>query len=200
MTNSTTLDQKRYLEDNALGRILAPVTGKWWLPLVTGIAWLVVSVVIFRFDYTTVTAVGVLFGIVAIGSAANEALLAGISTTGWRIAHLLFGALSLVVGIISFVHPGDTFVALAALVGFYLIFRGWFDIIQGFSVSRYVAGWWLIAITGVAELVIGFWAAGSWNNSVVTLVAWVGAAALMRGITEIVAAFQLREVGHVLSH
>jgi uncharacterized membrane protein HdeD (DUF308 family) len=54
-------------------------------------------------------------------------------------------------------------------------------------------------ITAIAELLIGFWAAGSWNNSVVVLVAWVGAAALTRGITEIVGAFQLREVGRTAS-
>jgi uncharacterized membrane protein HdeD (DUF308 family) len=199
MTQSTTLDSKEHVRDDPLGRIIAPVTGKWWIPLVTGVAWLVVSVLIFRFDYSTVTAVAVLFGIVAIASSLNEVLLAAISTTGWRIAHLLFAALSFAVGIISFVHPGDTFVALAALVSFYLVFRGSFDLIQAFSLSRYLPGWWLLLITGIAELLIGFWAAGSWDISVVVLVAWVGAAALMRGLTEIVAAFQLRDVSQSLS-
>jgi hypothetical protein len=116
-----------------------------------------------------------------------------------RIAHLLFAGLSFVVGIISFIHPGDTFVALAALVSFFLVFRGWFDVIQAFSLSHHLPGWWLLLITGIAELLIGFWAAGSWNLSVVVLVAWVGAMALLRGLTEIVAAFQLREVGHAVS-
>ena len=199
MTQSTTLDSKEHVRDDPLGRIIAPVTGKWWIPLVTGVAWLVVSVLIFRFDYSTVAAVAVLFGIVAIASSLNEVMLAAISTTGWRIAHLLFAAVTFAVGIISFIHPGDTFVALAALVSFYLVFRGSFDLVQAFSLSRYLPGWWLLLITGIAELLIGFWAAGSWDLSVVVLVAWVGATALMRGLTEIVAAFQLRDVGHALS-
>jgi len=199
MTQSTTLDSKEHVRDDPLGRFIAPVTGKWWIPLVTGVAWLVVSVLIFRFDYSTVAAVAVLFGIVAIASSLNEVMLAAISTTGWRIAHLLFAALTFAVGIISFIHPGDTFVALAALVSFYLVFRGSFDLVQAFSLSRYLPGWWLLLITGIAELLIGFWAAGSWDLSVVVLVAWVGATALMRGLTEIVAAFQLRDVGHALS-
>jgi uncharacterized membrane protein HdeD (DUF308 family) len=116
------------------------------------------------------------------------------STGGWRIAHYLLAALFFVVGIVSFAHPGNTFVALAALVSFYLIFRGTFDLITAFSVSRDMPGWWLLVITGIAELLIGFWAAGSWNLSVVVLVAWVGASALMRGITEIIGAFQLRDL------
>jgi uncharacterized membrane protein HdeD (DUF308 family) len=199
MTQKTILDTRDDVGDNPLGRVFGPVTDKWWIPLVTGVAWLVVSALIFRFDYTTVAAVAVLFGFVAIGSSMNEVMLAAIATKGWRIAHLLFAGLSFVVGIISFIHPGDTFVALAALVSFFLVFRGWFDLIQAFSLSRYLPGWWLLLITGIAELVIGFWAAGSWDLSVVVLVAWVGATALMRGLTEIVAAFQLRDVGHAVS-
>ncbi|MDT4934348.1 MAG: hypothetical protein QOK11_2240 [Pseudonocardiales bacterium] len=199
MTNSTVRDAEERVEDGPLGRFLAPVADNWWLLLVTGVAWLLVSIVIFRFDYTTVAAVGVLFGIVALGAAANEVLLATVSSNGWRVAYLVMAGLSFVVGIVSFFHPGDTFVALAALVSFYLVFRGSFDLIKAFSLSRYLPGWWLLVITAIAELLIGFWAAGSWNNSVVVLVAWVGAAALTRGITEIVGAFQLREVGRTAS-
>jgi uncharacterized membrane protein HdeD (DUF308 family) len=175
-------------------RFMAPGAGRWWLLLVTGVAWTIASVAIFRFDYATVTAVAVLFGIVALASAANEVLVGLLSTRGWRIIHLLVAVLFAIVGVMSFVHPGDTFVALAALVSFYLVFRGSFDLIMAFSSSRHMPGWWLLAVTAVAELLIGLWAAGSWNVSVVVLVAWVGAAALMRGITEIVGAFRLRDL------
>jgi uncharacterized membrane protein HdeD (DUF308 family) len=199
MTNSMLRDATERVEDGPLGRFLAPVTDNWWLLLVTGVAWLLVSIVIFRFDYTTVAAVSVLFGIVALGAGANEVLLATVSSKGWRVAYLVMAGLSFVVAIVSFIHPGDTFVALAALVSFYLVFRGSFDLIMAFSLSRYLPGWWLLVITAIAELLIGFWAAGSWNNSVVVLVAWVGAAALTRGITEIVGAFQLRDVGRTAS-
>jgi uncharacterized membrane protein HdeD (DUF308 family) len=199
MTNSMLHDAEDKVEDGPLGRFLTPVADNWWLLLVTGVAWLLVSIVIFRFDYTTVAAVSVLFGIVAVGAAANEVLLATVSSKGWRIAYLVMAGLSFVVAIVSFIHPGDTFVALAALVSFYLVFRGAFDLIKAFSLSRYLPGWWLLVITAIAELLIGFWAAGSWNNSVVVLVAWVGAAALTRGITEIVGAFQLRDAGRTVS-
>ena len=199
MTNSVLRDAEERVEDGPLSRFLMPVTDSWWLLLVTGVGWLLVSIVIFRFDYTTVAAVSVLFGIVALGAAANEVLLATVSSKGWRVAYLVMAGLSFAVGIVSFIHPGDTFIALAALVSFYLVFRGSFDLIMAFSLSRYLPGVWLLVIAAVAALLIGFWAAGSWNNSVVVLVAWVGAAALTRGVTEIVGAFQLRDVGHTAS-
>jgi hypothetical protein len=48
-------------------------------------------------------------------------------------------------------------------------------------------------ISGLIELGLGFWAAGSWNVSVVVLVAWVAAGALVHGIGEIALAFQLHQ-------
>jgi uncharacterized membrane protein HdeD (DUF308 family) len=195
MTRSTLLrSDEATTSSGPLGRLTASATNTWWVLLITGIAWTIVAIVIFRFDYSTVTAVAVLFGVVAIGSALNEALVAALSSPGWRIVHLILAGLFMVVGIVSFVHPGDTFVALAAVISFYLIFRGTFGLIMGFSFSQDMPGRWLLVITGIAELLIGLWAAGSWNLSIVVLVAWVGAAALMRGITEIVGAFQLREI------
>jgi len=194
MTHSTLVEPDEAASNGPLGRLAMSATSKWWVLLVTGVAWTLVAIVIFRFDYTTVATVAVLFGLVAIATAVNEVLVATLSSPGWRIVHLLLAAVFLVIGIVSFIHPGDTFVALAAVMSFYLIFRGTFDLITAFWLSQNLPGSWLLVITGVAELLIGLWAAGSWNLSIVVLVAWVGAAALMRGITEIVGAFTLREL------
>ena len=47
-----------------LGRLLPP----WWLFLILGIAWTVVALIVLRFDYTSVNAIAILFGIVAIAA------------------------------------------------------------------------------------------------------------------------------------
>ena len=44
-------------------------------------------------------------------------------------------------------------------------------------------------------LVLGFWAAGYYGNSAILLIAWVGAMALIRGVSEIIFAFKLKHVG-----
>jgi uncharacterized membrane protein HdeD (DUF308 family) len=207
MTTSTLINSNNQLRLHPISRLLAPATSNWWMPLLTGIAWLVASVVIFRFDHSTVTAVAVLFGIVALASAANEVLVATISTKGWRIVYLLLAALSVAVGIVSFIHPGDTFAALAALISFYLIFRGTFDLIQAFYLNdpgvlpeRQTVRLVATRDQRHRRTAARIWAAGSWNASVTVLVAWVGATALLRGITEIVAAFQLRDLDRALPH
>jgi hypothetical protein len=39
------------------------ITGYWWLSLVAGIAWIVVSAVLLQFDQASVTTVGILVGL-----------------------------------------------------------------------------------------------------------------------------------------
>jgi uncharacterized membrane protein HdeD (DUF308 family) len=165
----------------------------WWLLLITGAAWIVLSIVILRFDYTTVAAVAMLFGVYCLVAAANEITIAVVSSsTGWRIAHGLLAVLLVVVGVVSLLNLGATFVTLAAIISFYFIFRGCFDIAMAFASSA-APGWWVLLICGLIELGLGFWAAGSWNVSVVLLVAWVAAGALVHGIGEIALAFQIHQ-------
>jgi uncharacterized membrane protein HdeD (DUF308 family) len=174
---------------------LASTTKHWWLLLVTGVAWVVIAVLILRFDYTTVAAIAVLFGVFCFAAAANEVMVSAVtSSRGWRILHWLLAALFIVVGVFAFFRPADTFVGLAAVMSFYFIFRGSFDIATSLAASR-VPGWWVLLLVGIGEIAIGFWAAGSWNVSVVVLVSWVAAGALIHGVGQIASAFLVRKVG-----
>jgi uncharacterized membrane protein HdeD (DUF308 family) len=163
----------------------------WWLLPITGIAWIVLSIVILRFDYTTVAAVSVLFGAYCLVAAATQIMIGAVSSsTGWRIAHGLLAALLVVAGVVSFANFSATFDTLAAIIGFYFIVRGCFDLVTAFA-ANVMSGWWVLLICGFIELGLGFWAAGSWNASVVVLVAWVAAAAMVHGIGDIALGFQI---------
>jgi uncharacterized membrane protein HdeD (DUF308 family) len=173
---------------------LSTTSRPWWLLLVTGVAWILVSIIVFRFNFSSVQAISVLFGILVLATAANEVLIASLSSGGRSILHLALAAVFTVTGVVAFFQPGGTFVGLAAVLSFYLIFRGSFDIIMAISDGSPVSSWWLQLISGMAELLLGFWAAGSWGLSAVVLVSWVGAAAFLHGIAEIVGAFRLRDL------
>jgi uncharacterized membrane protein HdeD (DUF308 family) len=166
----------------------------WWVLLITGAAWIVVSILILRFNYTTVAAVAVLFGVYCLAAAVNQVIVASMSSsTGWRIVHWLLAIVFAIVGVVAFLNFGQTFVALAAIISFYFVFRGGFDTAMALAGSR-SPGWWLMVIVGLIELGLGFWAAGSWGVSVVLLVAWVAAGALVHGVGEIALAFQIQKV------
>jgi uncharacterized membrane protein HdeD (DUF308 family) len=95
----------------------------------------------------------------------------------------------------AFFQPGGTCVALAAVVSFNLISCGISDIAIGFSLSSVASVSWVSVLTGFLELLLGFWGVGAWGLSATLLVAWVGAAALLRGISNLFASFRLRQHG-----
>jgi len=169
----------------------ASKTRFWWLLPVTGVAWIALSIVILRFDYTTAAAVSVLFGLYCLAGATTQLMIGAVSSSsGWRIAHGVLAALLVIAGVVSFANFNATFDTLAAIVSFYFIFRGCFDLVTAFA-SNVISGWWVLLICGFVELGLGFWAAGSWDASVMVLVAWVAAAALVRGIADIALGFQI---------
>jgi uncharacterized membrane protein HdeD (DUF308 family) len=165
---------------------------RWWMFLVTGIGWLVFSLLVFQWDYTTVYAISILFGIVALVAGINEFFQIVVSSTGWRIVHGILGVLYVVVGVWALVNPRSAFTTLAALVAFFLLFKGIFDLTVAFMTKGEFDLWWLQLILGIVEILLAFWVAGSFRQSAILLVAYVGIIALSRGITELFIAFKLR--------
>lgn len=170
----------------------------WWLYLITGVLWLWVTLIILSLDLDTVYAIAILFGFVAIGAGISEFLMIGASTTGWKIAHGILGVIFIAAGIVAFFRPQGTFVALAAIVAWVLLFKGIFDIVLAL-ISHPAHLWWVGLIVGVIEILLAFWAAGYFRGSAIILVAWVAAMTLLRGITEIVMAFRLRKLKKALA-
>jgi uncharacterized membrane protein HdeD (DUF308 family) len=177
-------------------RSLARALPPWWLFLITGIAWMLLALIVLRFDYTTVSAISILFGIVALAAGVLEIGVTLIADGWWKLLHGVLALVFIVAGIVAFIHPGDTFAALAAVFSFFLIFAGTFDIIESISVRHEIEVWWLQLIGGIIELGLGFWAAGYYGRSAVLLVAWVAAIAIIRGFMNILLAFRVREVQH----
>jgi uncharacterized membrane protein HdeD (DUF308 family) len=177
-------------------RTLGDVLPPWWLLLITGIGWTLVGVIVLRFDYTSVSAISILFGIVAIAAGILEIGVLIMARGWWKLLHAVLVVVFIVAGVVAFIHPGDTFLALAAVFSFFLIFAGTFDIIESISVRHEIEVWWLQLIGGIIEVVLGFWAAGYYGRSSVLLIAWVAAWAIIRGVRDFVLAFRVRELQH----
>src|SRR5207247_843197 len=95
-------------------------------------------------------------------------LVTVMTTTGWR--RLLHGLLALafvVIGIVSFVHPGDTFKALAAVMSFYFIIKGTFDLAIAFATRPENDLWWLGLIAGIVGIMVAM------AGLPVALITWV---------------------------
>jgi uncharacterized membrane protein HdeD (DUF308 family) len=178
--------------ERELGNALPP----WWLLLITGIGWAIVGLILLRFNYTSVHAISLLFGFVAIAAGVLEIGVIFMVRGWWKLLNAVLALAFLAAGVVALIHPGNTFQALAAVFSFFLVFAGTFDIIQSIAARKEVDIWWLQLIGGIIELFLGFWAAGYYGRSAVLLIAWVAAFTLIRGVRDIVLAFRVREVQH----
>jgi uncharacterized membrane protein HdeD (DUF308 family) len=174
--------------------VVREAAGRWWIFLVTGIGWLVFSLLIFRFDMTSVTTIGILFGAVAIAAGLNEFMAIMVSTTGWKIAHGILGVIFVVIGIVAFVEPGSAFAALASVIGFFFLFKGVFDITLAFATKGEFELWWLQLVGGLLEIGLAFWVAGNFREKAILLIVYTGLVALSKGISELFLAFKLRSL------
>jgi uncharacterized membrane protein HdeD (DUF308 family) len=167
----------------------------WGFFLVTGIAWVIVSILVLAADATSVLTIAWMVTFVLVVAGINELMLA-VVVDGWRWAHALLGAAFIVTGISALADPMQTFGILALLIGWYLVLKGTFDIIFGIARRDELPLWGLFLASGVVELIIGVWALGYPGRSAWLLILWVGVGALMRGLTEIATAFHVRHATH----
>src|SRR5262249_751061 len=123
-------------------RALWRMAGPWWLFLLTGIAWLIISLVTLRFTTTSISTVGVLLGVLFLLAGFNEVMISGVKDR-WGWAHILLGIFFVVGAIWAFAHPSNAFWSIASVLGFLLVFKGTLDIISAFMTKEVNSAWWL---------------------------------------------------------
>lgn len=168
------------------------VSGLWWVFLVTGILWFIISLVVLRFTETSITTVGVIIGVVFAIGCGNEFAIMAVQKH-WRWVHALLGILFGLAAIWCFWQPKQAFWALASVLGFLFIFKGAADIIVSTMTRDYNSLWGLGLAVGILEVLLGFWASQQYYPArAVLILIWVGFFALFRGIGEIILAFRIR--------
>jgi uncharacterized membrane protein HdeD (DUF308 family) len=178
------------------------VSDYWWLWLVAGIAWIVISAVILQFDGASITTVGILVGLMFLlasvqnltfatvpGAALESAGVSG----AWRWVSGLFAVLFLIAAVICFISPGSTFAALADSLGFLFLLLGLWWIVRAFMERPLNSLWWLGLISGILMMVLAFWTAGQFFiEKAYLLLVFAGIWALMEGVVDVVRAFEVR--------
>jgi uncharacterized membrane protein HdeD (DUF308 family) len=168
----------------------------WWVFVVTGVIWLIVALVVLRFTTSSVTTIGILIGVVFTIAAITEVMVAAAVPGGWKVAHILLAVLFGVTAIWGYANPQDAFWSLASALGFVLVVYGAVELTQAI-VSRDINPlWWLGVTLGILLILLGFWTSQQLLAvKAQFLVLYVGLAALFRGVSQIVFAFQLRGPG-----
>jgi uncharacterized membrane protein HdeD (DUF308 family) len=170
----------------------------WWLWLVFGIAWVIVGIVILQFDRASITTVGILVGLMFLGTGFEQLVVASLAARlKWLWA--LFGVLFLIAGVIALISPENTFAALADILGFLFLIVGVFWVLQAFMAREINELWWVILIAGVLMIILAFWTSGQFFiERAYVLLVFAGTWSLMQGFIDIVRAFQIRKLDELV--
>ena len=164
-------------------------TGGRWLTGLSGVAWIVIALIVLQFDLDSAATIGYLVGGFLIVLGVNEFVLLG-SVPGWHWLHIALGVLFVLGGIAGFISPFQTFGFMAHIFGFVLLVSGTAEVVVALATRNDVDLWWMTLIAGILEIALGFWASGHPGRSAKLLVLWVGLSGVIRGITLLTRAFQ----------
>jgi uncharacterized membrane protein HdeD (DUF308 family) len=111
------------------------------------------------------------------------------STRAWLVVFLI-GIVGIVIGILSFIHPGNVALLIFYLVALWLIIAGLFGVIS--SLLRASGTEWLSIIGGILSIIVGIVFFIHPTSSILSIVWLLGVFALVYGIIQIIKAFQVK--------
>ena len=127
-----------------------------WLYIIRGILAIAFGVIALIWPGITLGVLVVLFGIYAIfqGVLAFVAAFGNIREKHWWIL-LLEGLVGIGAGMVAFIWPGLTAVVLLVLIAIWAILTGIAEISAAIQLRKELTGEWVLALSGVASIIIG---------------------------------------------
>lgn len=176
---------------------VADVGKLWWIWLLTGIAWLIIGFVVLQFDLTSVTAVGIVIGVLFL-VAGLQYVIIGTQVEGWKWLWYIFGTILIIGGLYALFNPQETFLAIANILGFLFLMVGIIWLIEAFAAKDYNDLWWVTLIAAILMIALAFWLGNQFFfTKAETLLVFVGVWALVRGIIDVISGFQVRKAGKI---
>lgn len=183
--------------------MLLSVTRSWWVLLIRGIAAILFGILAFSMPGLTLFALVALYGAYALvdGIAAismgiasrGQPTSAGVGETrrSWG-GMIAVGVLGILAGIVTFVWPGMTALALLVIIAVTSIVRGIAEIAAAIRLRKLIEHEWLLGFAGVLSIAFGVVLLARPVVGALAVVWLIGAWALLFGFVTTVLAFRLR--------
>ena len=168
------------------------VARNWWVLLLNGALLFVAGVLIFSIDWT-VRELATFMGALFIFQGLTEALTTGIDARV-RQANVIAGLLSIAAGILILVWPSPGLLAVAIVLGAWLIVMGTFAISGAIAARDGLPGWWLLLIIGLLEIPLGVLALANPGATLAALITVAGIWAVAIGVMRVVLAFEVKRL------
>ena len=168
------------------------VARNWWVLLLNGALLFVAGVLIFSIDWT-VRDLATFLGALFIFQGIAEALTTGIDARVNRV-NVIAGLLSIAAGVLIIVWPQPGLLAVAIVLGAWLIVMGTFAISGAVAARDVLPDWWLLLIIGLLEIPLGVLALANPGATLVALITVAGIWAVAIGVMRVVLAFEVKRL------
>jgi uncharacterized membrane protein HdeD (DUF308 family) len=169
----------------------------WWAIALRGAVAIVFGLIALFWPPAAVVALLAVFGAYAIVDGIFNlvgAVRAG--RTGQRWGALVFeGIVSLVIGVLTFLWPGITALALVLWIGAWSLITGVAEVVSAIALRKHIQGEWLLALSGIVSIAFGILLFISPRIGAFAIAIWVGAYAIVFGGLLVGLGFRLRSWG-----
>jgi uncharacterized membrane protein HdeD (DUF308 family) len=182
-------------------RIGEVLSEKWWVLLLRGLISVAFAVLIWMQPAITLKALIVLFGVFAFVDGVLGVWTAFSSRkdrNNWWLL-MLWGLVGIGIGIITFVAPGVTALALLFYIAIWAIVTGVLEIITAVRLRKEIEGEWLLGLAGLVSLVFGILLIAHPGAGILAVLWLLAAYALILGVLMIILAFKVRSWGAKLT-
>lgn len=166
----------------------------WWLLLLRGIAAIAFGVLTWLMPAISLTVLVLLFGAYAM---ADGVLAVWMSIAGrgehehWWVV-LLWGLVGIGVGILTFLAPGVTALALLFYIAVWAIATGVLEIAAAVRLRREIEGEWVLVLAGIVSVAFGVLLAANPGAGALAVLWLIGSYAVVFGALLVVLSFKAR--------
>jgi uncharacterized membrane protein HdeD (DUF308 family) len=173
---------------------LPSVTGHWWALALRGVIAILFGVAAFLRPDITLQALILLFGAYALvdGVFSIVGVFGGTRARTPRWLLFVEGVVSILAGLIAFIFPGLTAIALLYLIAAWAVITGISEIAMAIRLRQEIQGEWALILGGIASVLFGLILAVLPAVGILSLIWLIGAYAVAFGILLLIAAFRVR--------
>ncbi|MFD1935780.1 MULTISPECIES: HdeD family acid-resistance protein [Nonomuraea] len=166
----------------------------WWLILIRGICAVIFGILAIIWPAITVFVLVIFFGAYALVNGIFTLVSAfrhNVESRAWLI---ISGILGILAGIVTFVWPGITTLALLYVIAFWAIFTGVAEIIAGIRLRKAIDNEWMLIIGGLLSVIFGVLLL-IWPASGALALTWlIGTFAIVYGIAIIMLSIKVKNL------
>ena len=182
--------------------MLRTLAQNWWALVLRGVCAVLFGVGAFAWPGLTLAVLILLYGAYALveGVLAVAWALMGRQAGPFPWGVLLAGLAGVAVGIVTFVSPGLTALALLYLIAAWAIIRGVFEIVAAFHLRKELENEWLLALSGLLSVALGVFLWVAPGAGALAVLWWIGAVAIVFGVLTIMLGMRLKGLKDRLAH